>query len=58
MVGLNARLHCVHDEFVDMFGVFLDLSDELEGLDLVDGFEDVLNNALTERIGDVESDCP
>lgn len=55
MVGLDARLHCIHDELVDMLRVFLDLSDELKGLNLIDGFEDVLNNALAERIGDVES---
>lgn len=55
MVGLDARLHCIHDELVDMLRVFLYFSDELEGLNLVDGFEDVLNNPLAERIGDVES---
>lgn len=55
MVGLDARLHCIHDELVDMLRVFLDLSDELKGLNLIDGFEDVLHNALAERIGDVES---
>lgn len=36
-----------------MLGVFLDLSDELESLGLIDGFEDMLNNALADRIGDV-----
>lgn len=55
MIGLNPRLHCIHDEFVDMLRVFLDFSDELEGLNLVDGFENVLNNALAERVGDSES---
>lgn len=57
MVGLNARLHCIHDKFVDMLGVFLYFSDELEGLNLVDGLEDVLNDALAEGVGDGESDC-
>ena len=52
MIGLDARLNCIHDEFVDMLGVFLDLSDELESLNLIDGFEDLIYNALAECIGD------
>lgn len=57
MVGLDARLHCIHHELVDMLGVFLYFPDEIEGLNLIDGLEDVLDNALAERVGDGESDC-